>query len=267
MIDDTMVDNLVLKKNYKKHRVVIQIFCLFIIFLTIGWVWHYSNHEATELKLYALQAIAEIVVALFETIATFLMIKSIKQNGDANREMKKMNEKLQISMQAQTNALKQQQLFYAMQLKEKQLEIKKLEKVKVFNRYLSYVKNFLFAYNRGENFDGIDTKQLFKLKRKNQEMIRFRDKKQAMLMEILKIKLTPNTDLENYIFYTDEKIEQNGKLKEGRIIFTGNDKDVTKRFDCLLREYKYKLRTRLPVILEKYFVDFEENEELQEICG
>lgn len=261
IIKKRIYDDIVLEKIYKKHKTAIQILCLFFIFLSTRWVWHYSNNEDAELKLYALQAIAEIVVAIFETIATFLMIKSIKQNGDANREMKKMNEKLQLSMQAQTEALKQQQLFYAVQLKEKQLEMRKMEKAKILNRYISYVKNFLFAYNRGENFDGVDTHKLFLLKKKknNQEKIYFKNKKEFMLMEILNIKLTPNTDLENYIFASESR--------NGLILLTENDKDVTKRFDCLLREYKYKLRTILPVILENYFKNFEENEELQEICG
>lgn len=260
----------VVRKISKRFRVFLQILLLFCVFLVTGWVWHYSNHENTELKLYALQAIAEIVVAVFETIATFLMIKSIKQNGEANREMKRMNEKLQISMQAQTDVLKQQQEFYAIQLREKQSEIRKLEKVKIFNRYLSYVKNFLFAYNRRENFDGINTRKLFLEKRQKNRAkndgFKAKDDKMTMLLEILEVKLTPNTDLENYMFAMAVDDGDDAK-KDDKIFLTGSDKDVVKRFDCLLREYRYKLKTKLPVILANYFEDFEKNEELQEICG
>ena len=274
MMQKGLLDSPIPKKIISKYRTSLQLLCLFIVFLLTGWVWHYSNHDEAELKLYALQAIAEIIVAIFETIATFLMIKSIRQNADANREMRKMNEKLQFSMQAQTDVLKQQQEFYAIQLKEKQAEIKKMEKAKILNRYLSYVKNFLFAYNRGENFDGIATKELFKQKSKENKQnakevqsevnADVKNNKSNMLMEILKLKLTPDTDIEKYIFTKDDV---NDKKLLNKIVLTKVDKDVKDKFDCLLREYKYKLRTKLPVILGEYFKNFEENEELQEICG
>ena len=261
----------------KKYKTMFIILCLFFSFLGTIWIWHYSNNEDAELKLYALQAIAEIIVAIFETIATFLMIKSIKQNGDANREMKKMNEKLQCSMQAQTNVLRQQQEFYAVQLEEKRAEMRKAEKAKILNRYLSYVKNFLFAYNRGENFDGINTHKLFMTKKKEHNISEkqqeicmgpddYKDDKISMLMAILKVRLTPDTDLESYIFKRNFDAKNSNKESE-KIVLTGSDKDVKEKFDCLLREYKYKLRTKLPTILSGYFSNFEENEELQEICG
>ena len=268
----SLIANQFICKVFTKHRSAIQFLVLFIFFLGTGWVWHYSNHEDGELKLYGLQAIAEIIVAVFETIATFLMIKSIKQNGEANREMKKMNEALQSSMRAQTDVLKKQQEFYAVLLKEKQEEIRKMEKTKVLNRYISYVKNFLFAYNRGEDFDGVDTAKLFIEKSKRNKTTNGQNTlclpeqdyndKNNMLMAILELKLTTSVDMESYIF-----ANQNPQTKENKIILTANDKDVKENFDCLLREYKYKLRTKLPMILGKYFENFDENEELQEICG
>ena len=87
-----------------------------------------------------------------------------------------------------------------------------------------------------------------------------------LLLEILEVKLTPNTDLENYMFAMAVDDGDDAK-KDDKIFLTGSDKDVVKRFDCLLREYRYKLKTKLPVILANYFEDFEKNEELQEICG
>ena len=90
MIQKGLLDSPISKKIISKYRTFLQLLCLFIVFLLTGWVWHYSNHDEAELKLYALQAIAEIIVAIFETIATFLMIKSIRQNADANREMRKI---------------------------------------------------------------------------------------------------------------------------------------------------------------------------------
>ena len=254
---ETLLQTKTQKKQFSKYKGLFYFAFTSLIFGFSSWVWHYAKNDEGELKLYALQAIAEIVVAGFEVIATFLMIKSIKQNGDANKEMKKMNEKLQISMQAQTDVLKQQQEFYLLQMKEKLEENRKQEKAKILNRYLSYVRNFLFAYNRGENFDGIDTENL---KKTNID-----DIKAIRLKEILSIKLTPNMDIENYIFARDT-VYKNGKVKT-KIVLSGNDKDVKEKFDCLLREYKYKLRTKLPLILKEYFKDFEENEELQEICG
>ena len=251
------------KKFIMKYRIVIQFLCLFIIFLGTGWVWHYSNYEDGELKLYGLQAIAEIIVAVFETIATFLMITSIKQNGEANREMKKMNEALQYSMKAQTEVLIKQQEFYALQMSEKQAEIRKAEKAKILNRYLSYMRNFLFAYNRMEKFDGVDTKKLQQDIKKNIETI---DNKESMLKQLLEIKLTPNQNVEQYIFMQEVISDKTGKLLQ-KIVFTKNDKDVKEKFDCLLREYKYKLRLKLHPILKEYFKNFEENEELQELCG
>jgi len=254
---ESLIETNKTKKKYLKYKTVIQFLFATLVFSLTYWVWHYSKNDEGELKLYALQAIAEIIVAFFEVLATFLMIKSIKQNGDANKEMKKMNEKLQFSLQAQTDVLKQQQEFYLLQMKEKQDEIRKQEKTKILNRYLSYVRNFLFAYNREENFDGIDTKKLKKL---NND-----DKKVKQLKDILFIKLTPNIDIEHYIF--EKQITNKRGQTITKIVLTGNDKDVKETFDCLLREYKYKLRTKLPIILGEYFKNFEENEELQEICG
>ena len=271
MIKKGVSVNSAAKKIFIRYRTFFQLSCLFFAFLITGWIWHYSNNEEAELKLYALQAIAEIIVAVFETIATFLMLKSIKQNAEANREMKRMNEKLQFSMQAQTDVLRQQQEFYALQLKERQDELCKLEKAKILNRYLSYVKNFLFAYNRGENFDGVNTKELFK-KKSNENKVKDINETASnvfnhedMLMAVLKLKLTPNTDLEHYMFVPDD-YDKNGKPND-KIVLTKIDRDVKERFDCLLREYKYKLRTNLPLILGEYFNNFDENEELQELCG
>jgi len=250
-------------KIITKHRVIVQFICLFIFFLITGWVWHYSNHEEGELKLYGLQAIAEIVVALLETIATFLMIKSIKQNGEANREMKKMNEALQLSMKAQTDVLIKQQEFYALQMAEKQAELKKAEKAKILNIYISYIRNFLFAYNRMEKFDGVDTKKLQQDIKKN---ISITDLKEQMFKQILEIKLTPNQDIEQYMFLQENINEKTNKTSK-KMVFSKNDKDVKEKFDCLLREYKYKLRLKLHPILKDYFNNFDENEELQELCS
>ena len=252
-----------IKKISSKHKGMLQFLCLFFFFLGTGWVWHYSNHEDGELKLYGLQAIAEIVVAVFETIATFLMLKSIKQNGEANREIKKMNEALQTSMKAQTEVLIKQQEFYALQMQAKMEEIHNNEKAKILNRYLTYVRNFLFAYNRGEPFDGVDTKQLQKNIRKN--TFKTKDTKELMFKNVLEIKLTPNQIIEQYIFTKEEVDDKTGKITE-KMIFKNNDKDIKDKFDCLLREYKYKLKIKLPPLLKTYFANFKNNDELQLLC-
>ena len=252
-----------IKKIYTKHKIITKFTLLLLLFIITKWIWHYSNHEDGELKLYSLQAIAEIIVAILETVATFLMITSLKQNREANREIKKMNESLQASMKAQTDVLIKQQEFYALQTKEKLEEIQRNEKTKIFNRYLSYVRNFLFAYNRGKFFDGISTKQLQIYIHKN---IQTENIKECMLKNILDIKLTPNQNIEQYIFTQTTTNNKTNKTIE-KIIFTHNDKDVKERFDCLLREYRYKLKSKLDPILKDYFIDFNSNDELQELCG
>lgn len=269
----TILETKMLKNILSKYGIAIQIFFTASVFLLLAFVWHYSNVDDADSKLYAFQAMAEILVAAFETIATFLMIKSIRQNGEANREMKKMNEKLQFSMVGQSEVLKKQQEFYEMQIAEKKKELEKQEKIKILNRYLYYVRNFLFAYNRKESFDGVDTSKFEKQNdidvtekhKTNATKDEQLKKKEQQFRDILAIRLTPNVDLKNYIFLK-EKVDKKGKTTYS-LELTGNDRDVKEKFDALLREYKHKLRTKLPPILENYFSTFETNEELQELCG
>ena len=269
----SILETKVSKKILSKYGVAIQICFTASVFLLLAFVWHYSNVDDADSKLYAFQAMAEILVAAFETIATFLMIKSIRQNGEANREMKKMNEKLQFSMVGQSEVLKKQQEFYEMQIADKRKELEKQEKIKILNRYLYYVRNFLFAYNRKECFDGVDTSTFEPqniteaMEKRKANVIKDEQlkKKEQQFRDILAIKLTPNVELKNYIFLK-EKVDKKGKISYS-FELTGNDKDVKEKFDALLREYKHKLRTKLPPILEDYFSTFENNEELQELCG
>src|SRR5574344_1386584 len=102
----SLIDAKISKRFYIKYKALFQAACIVLMLILFIWIWHYSNVDDSDGKFYAFQAIAEIIVAVFETIATFLMLTSIKQNGAANREMRKMNERLQLSMTEQTNLLK-----------------------------------------------------------------------------------------------------------------------------------------------------------------
>ena len=139
-------------------------------------------------------------------------------------------------LNAYSNSIQTQIEFYNLQLEEKKAEISKIEKSKTLNRYLRYIQNFLFAYNRKESFDGIDTKKISTVSKNDTEEAKTKKK---MLSSLLEIKLTPNITLKDYMFLKDEKI-----------IFNWKDIELKERFEMLLRECKYKLRTKVPPILQ-----------------